>query len=264
METNKSLLKRSDITSLPGIKLFDNDEYLELYHYTHCSDNDNDFVKNCRGVIFTKSGDNVLQTFPYSNEYTVPYDDNNDIDMNDNNNTIPELNSIDLASYHIFDSYEGTIIRIFNYNNKWYVATHKKLDAFKSKWSSNDSFGMMFKKSLDTIYNFEDQNLKNFINNQSDDFNLYQTFLSKLDKSKTYLFLLRNNKDNRIVCDAPTSQLMFHVGTINDNILYFDENIGIPKPNELKFSTKKELFNYINDINYNEFQGVIVFPGKKF
>ncbi len=33
---------------------------------------------------------------------------------------------------------EGTLIRIFYFNDKWIITTHRKLDAFKSKWGSEN------------------------------------------------------------------------------------------------------------------------------
>lgn len=45
-------------------------------------------------------------------------------------------------------SVEGTIIRVFYYQNKWYVSTHRKLDAARSKWGSTVSFRQLFENAL--------------------------------------------------------------------------------------------------------------------
>ncbi|NDG32425.1 hypothetical protein EB118_20415, partial [bacterium] len=47
-----------------------------------------------------------------------------------------------------YDSYEGALIRMFYYKNKWYLSTNRKLDAYRSKWASKESFGSYFFKAL--------------------------------------------------------------------------------------------------------------------
>ena len=61
-----------------------------------------------------------------------------------------------LTQYHIYDAYEGCLLRLFNFNNKWFLSTHKKINAFRSKWSSKDSFGLMFQNALQYEYNVDD------------------------------------------------------------------------------------------------------------
>ncbi len=43
---------------------------------------------------------------------------------------------------------EGNIKQNFYFNDKWIITTHRKLDAFKSKWGSEKSFGDILKKLL--------------------------------------------------------------------------------------------------------------------
>lgn len=93
-------------------------------------------------------------------------------------------------AYTIQKSIEGTILKVFCYEGKWYLSTTKKLDAFKSRWSSKYSFGEMFVYTLrhllfDSLSSHED---------------LLQSFFSSLDSSLQYVFMIRLNNDNRIVC----------------------------------------------------------------
>ena len=48
---------------------------------------------------------------------------------------------INFENFSFFNSYEGTLIRMFNFDDKWYVTTHRKLDAFRSKWAGKTSYG---------------------------------------------------------------------------------------------------------------------------
>ena len=53
------------------IKLTDKDSNgLELFCYSNCNDEDNEFVKKCRGVVFNNN-ELVMQSFPYTYEYNV-------------------------------------------------------------------------------------------------------------------------------------------------------------------------------------------------
>ena len=73
------------------------------------------------------------------------------------------------------------------------------------------------------------------------------------------MFLLLNNEQNRIVCDAPQTPTIFHVGTFIDGILSMNEDINIPYPRKHHFSKMSELYDYVNSVNIYRTQGVILF-----
>ena len=79
---------------------------------------------------------------------------------------------------------DGTVIRFYNYNDKWMTATSKCIDAKNSFWSSQQTFDEMFWELFSS------------------------TNLSNLDVSKTYMFILIN-KDNRIVIKHEINELVF-------------------------------------------------------
>ncbi len=39
---------------------------------------------------------------------------------------------------------DGTMLRLFTYNNRWHIATHRRMNAFQAFWSSPKSFGELF------------------------------------------------------------------------------------------------------------------------
>jgi hypothetical protein len=45
---------------------------------------------------------------------------------------------------------DGTVIRLYNYNNNWYTATTRCIDATKSYWSSEKTFNDMFWEIFNT------------------------------------------------------------------------------------------------------------------
>lgn len=228
------------------VRLSDKDETnnLELYCYTYCDNNSPEELKNCRGVVFN---DNkiILQAFPYTEEL-VPDRDLNKI------KDVYRMNNI-----RIYDSYEGALIRMFNYNDKWYISTHRKLNAFESKWASNESFGTCFKRALYEEIK-KNKELSDRISTESSE-RFLEKFENTLDKDRQYMFIVRNNVNNRIVCIPPDNPQLFHVGTFIDNKLDLDDNIYVKKPNQIKFQKCEDMLEYIHNIDYMKKQGVIVF-----
>jgi len=240
---------REQIENNKNIKLVDsdNDTGIDLFCFVSCNKDDDDLVKNSRGIVFHKD-ELVLQGFPYTEEFTKS-----------NSMQLKEILSPQFQNCLFFDALEGSVIRMFYFSGKWYVSTNRKLDAFKSKWSSNQSFGYSFSKAL------ENHALKNpdFLDLLSDK-DIITQFQDTLDTKKQYMFLLLNNSENRIVCEASAEPVVFHVGTFVDGQLKMDENIGLPYPRNLKFNNFDELFDYVDKINYVTSQGVIIFtPNNK-
>ena len=246
-ETNSSEFNRKNIEALTShVRLVDSDAEngLDLFCYINCKKSDTDLVQQCRGVVF--HGDNVvLKSFPYTMEYTDS--DNEEIQQN-----------INLEESVVYDSYEGTIIKVFYHGSKWYICTNRKLDAYKSNWASKESFGMLFNKALIHEFNVNER-LRNIITiNETDD--AINVFCDNvLDKSKQYMFLLLNSSENRIVCDAPENPTVFHVGTFKNGILSMEDDICIPYPNKIDVSNYYDIYDYVNNIDYTKKQGVIIF-----
>jgi hypothetical protein len=244
---------RKNIESLPKvIKQVDSDETtgLDLFCYIHCDQNDSQIRKQCRGVVF-KGEDLIMKGFPYNIDYTE-----NDNQAEINQNIVSVFNKCSF-----YDAYEGSLIRMFYYGDKWFLSTNRKLDAFRSKWATKESFGSFFKKALESEYEINER-LRNAIHENTDVESgdcIIIKFQSILDKSKQYMFLLLNNSENRIVCTAPERPTVLHVGTFDDFELLTDIDIYLKHPKKLEFKNIDDLYKYTNEINYRELQGVIVF-----
>tara|TARA_Y100000389_G_scaffold104296_1_gene101166 strand:+ start:140 stop:1195 length:1056 start_codon:yes stop_codon:yes gene_type:complete len=205
----------------------DSDGKLENYSYDFCDNLSNDDVKSARGLVY-KNNFPFIKAFGYTPVFTQ--------------NTIhPSLideinNKFDKLKFYY--SLEGTLIRLFynDINDKWYMSTHKKLDASNSKWGTNITFGQLFKSCIP------------------------ENFYDSLEKDKFYLFILTPNKDNRIVCNQILSQI-FHVGTYDFGFNFsYDYNIGIQKPPEIKANNFNEILQTLNDplFPYTRYQGIII------
>jgi hypothetical protein len=245
-----TVYSRENVTQDPKIRVVDEDEEtgLELFCYTSCGNKDTDFVKGCRGIVFHKD-QLVMKAFPYTDEY---------------NHTETECLTKMLSNFSdwsFYTAYEGALIRLFYFSGKWFLSTHRKLNAFRSKWSSRDSFGTLFKRALENEISVN----VNFREKMGDDIgweNILDRFQTLLDKSKQYMFLLRNTRDNRIVCSPPNKgeNLLFHVGTINNGgELSLTDNIGISYPEKQNFTEVKSVLDKVETLDYNLFQGIMCF-----
>jgi len=250
--TNDNKITRAIIENLGNrvsMTDFDEEANLQLFCYVRCSAEDEDNIKQCRGVVFNNENV-VMQAFPYTIE--IAHTEMADIEKN--------IGPI-IENCSVFDAYEGTLIRVFNFAGKWFTSTHRKLNAFRSKWSSKESFGTTFKRALE----FEVENnekLKSALPQNGEC--LIDRFQTILDTQKQYMFLILHNEENRIVCDAPSNPTLYHVGTFVDSLLVMTEDIFIPQPKKHNFTSLNELVNYVKNINIRDMQGVIIFaPNNK-
>ena len=219
---------------------------LELFCYTKCGPDDEPLLRQCRGIVF-KDEEIVMRAFPYTIEYA----------HTDREAITNSLHSIEECS--IYDAHEGALIRVFNYDNRWYVSTHRKLNAFRSKWASKDSFGTTFKRALEGEARV---NAKFGDSLPSEGESLLDRFYSILDPKKQYMFLVRHTEENRIVCSAPAEPVVYHVGTFVDGELVMTEDVGIPYPRKHTFANPDEMIEYVDQVDIRDLQGVIAFvPG---
>lgn len=214
----------------------DDDGVVQIYSYLECEQNSPDELKQCRGLVF--SGEKmVLRSFGFTPEY---------------NET--EVQSIEtpISNYRFFEAEEGCLLRMFyvEQNQKWYLATHRKLDAFKSRWSNDRSFGDMFLDALaEVVPEVAREELFTYLTDQ-------------LDQLQSYFFLLRNTRENRIVCEGSDKPCVYHVGTLGtDDVFHTDTNISglFQKPHALEFKTWIEVGEYVRSVNPKKLQGVVGF-----
>lgn len=248
VEKSKTLLNRAEIESNVQIKNVDRDEEynLDLFCYTQCSEHDSPLVKSARGVVF-HGDDLVMKAFSYTPEY-----------MDTDTQKIEEF--VLGSPSTVYYSHEGSLLRAFYFRDKWFLSTHRKLDAFKSKWSSTLSFGEIFESALSDMYvNYEP--FKRRLNDTSPGSSdtVFNRFFNTLDKGKHYMFLLRNTAENRIVCLAPKVPTVYHVGVFVDGELSMEDAIDIPYPEHTIINRPLDLHKELVKINEKYHQGLMVF-----
>lgn len=224
----------------------DPDSGLELFCYLKCTNTDSELLKQCRGVVFNKN--ELIFKGSYTNEY--------------NHTEVPLLEEAlqNFSKFSFFDSHEGCLLRVFNFKGKFYLSTHRKLNAFKSKWSSKESFGTLFKKAL--VSEVENNRQLRSLMPPTDADNVLEQFYSILSPEKQYLFLVLNDENNRIVCKPSQRPTLYHVGTftLGDPEVDLDDNsLPIPKPRRHTWLNIDELLGYVENIDPSQLQGVIGF-----
>jgi hypothetical protein len=166
-----------------------------------------------------------------------------------------------MEQYEWFKSMEATLVRLYFWEDKWCLSTQKKIDAFQSKWSCQYSFGELFVSCLNAIFETTIENMMDW-------------FTDQLDRTKCYLFLIRSNIQNRIVCAAtrPENQLVYlgyflssqthyPVGfhhSIHESVETQEkvfERISIPE--KVSFDSLDHLVTYTKSMNPLQYQGVI-------
>lgn len=172
-----------------------------------------------------------------------------------------------------FEAHEGTLLRVFNINGKWYTSTNRCLDAFKSKWAAKTTtFGIHFADTVreniraiddDEIFEDDEADVKTLEERKKDarDY-LNKIYEVNLDKSKKYMFLLEPCKEERIVClTKPYS--FFNIGVFDkDNNLSLDEDVmldgfKVPKTKKHVFENMNEMLHALDNIDINKIQGFI-------
>lgn len=203
--------------------------------------------------VFRSTEDNrvLVKGFPRSIEYT--------------DKCVRVAPPIDVESFKVYKCLEGTIIRVFYHNNKWYTATSSRLDAFKSRWAAKKTtFGQTFATKLRAYASGD-------IDTIDDDVKFLETFYEKhlTDKTRRYLFLLSPSEEERIVCSAQT--VFIGAEDPETHVVDFDAVIELandldnletfPKPQRVHgLKTNDDVAEFVcNKTHFSLEQGVVLF-----
>ena len=223
--------------------------YCSEYRDQRCETHNN----NAKSYVF--NGDQLfLEGYPYSIELTET-----------------NCEGLEFEKCRFFEAHEGTLLRVFNINGKWYTSTNRRLDAFNSKWAAKTTtFGIHFadavRENIRAVNDdefFEDEEDKKLEEKKQEarDY-LNKIYEANLDKTKKYMFLLEPCKEERVVC-LTNSPNFFNIGVFdNNNNLSLDEAVvlggyEVPKPQELVFEDMREMLDALKHIDFKRIQGFI-------
>jgi hypothetical protein len=247
----QQLRKKPDVDKeQPSVEL-----YCSEYRDQRCMPHSN----NVKSYVF--NGDELFfEGYPYSIELTQT-----------------NYEGFEFEKCKFYEAHEGTLIRVFNINGKWYTSTNRRLDAFNSKWAAKTTtFGIHFAdavreniRALNDDEIFEDEEDKKLEDRKQDarDY-LNKIYDANLDKTKKYMFLLEPCKEERIVC-LTNSPRFFNIGVFDrDNNLSLDEDVvldgyEVPKPQELVFEDMREMLCALDNIDFKRIQGFIAIQSEE-
>ena len=211
---------------------------LAVYHYSDDTPLNNTELMNVRGIIKdTDTQQVIVKTFGFTPE--VLADDHEKL-----NQWIAPL--VRGAQTKFYKSYEGTLLRVWWWKDKWFLSTHRKLDASKSRWGSNKSYGELFNRAL----------VASVCEGGFDE------FVKLLDTNKIYVLLLRSYKENRKVCDGADQPTLYGIGAFfRDQNFAFTQDISETKcatPEQIHIESADMLVETVYNMNPKECQGIVI------
>lgn len=203
--------------------------------------------KDYKGIVIDENNNIISKTLGYTPEYTI--DD-------------PKVKEVVID--RCFAAIEGFTISLYFYKNMWRIKTNRKLDAYQSKWGSDVSFGEIFEM---TLINMVKNGVVNFAVNSlesdskfpeyEEDKDILDLYFSKLDITKTYMFIVGNTEENRLVCES--KMIMYFIGEFKDGKSNMENTSGIPYPKEYNVKKFSDLETIVNNTDYNKYQGVVIY-----
>ena len=214
----------------------DNVDVLRVYHYDdHATDLE---MLNVRGIVKNAQDQVVCKTFGYTPEVLA----------NDNDNLNTLISPLVNQTTRCYLSYEGTLLRIWFYAGRWFLSTHRKLDASKSRWGCNISYGQLFNRALVPIVGTDDT---------------YNKFTAGLDPNKIYVVMLRSFIENRKVCAGAAEPTLYCVGSFirDQNFVFCSSNpeTRLPTPEEVTtISSPESLIEFVMKSDPQVCQGLVL------
>lgn len=151
------------------VKKYIDNEQLLLIHNNQNTSNNNEIYKECRSIVIDINEQTKIASYSHDNVLYSTIDE-----------IILEKDDI------IEESYEGTMVNVFNYNDKWFFSS-TKCPSIDNSYFFNDkkSHGEMLNEILKQYYPN--------INNVRDE------FVKNLDKNKCYFFIILHYENKYIV-----------------------------------------------------------------
>lgn len=184
--------------SINNIDIVDEDDTFIIEHFLNCDETSEDHIKDCRGIIRLKSDRTIVcKTYPFTPE----------IDFNSAEQAKISVESMLEKGATFYPSFEGTVLRLWSHEGKWYLSTHRKIDANKSRWGSAATFYKRFVDVLSFMQNVY-QPLKDIFNEEMNE-DIFNNYTSHLDPNMVYTYLLRTSNETRIVSRYDREYLLF-------------------------------------------------------
>jgi len=188
-------------------------QYKNLYmlYFDDNADFNNPIVRQANGIILEKNTNKLIH---YSFEKTYQGFEKNSITK--------DPFKEELKNFSIEPYFEGSLIKLYYYENEWKIGTSRHLLASKTKWTSKNSFDNLFKEALELCFNCT-----------------YEDFLETLNSSKCYTFLLQH-PENKLISNVALP-MVFQVNEVDIEKLVETR----PENKNFELSTNNLNFNHM-------------------
>jgi hypothetical protein len=211
-----------------NLTIKDDGDFTILKYTQFNSDFKSELVRECRGLIIDKMLNPVCVPFFKFANYGESYAD-----------------TIDWTTAKVEEKIDGSLIKVWNYNEKWIVSTNGTIFADKAKIGSESESEIVFDSAFGSYGDlFKEASVKANLD------------FSRLNPQHTYMFELVSPY-NRVVVPYDSIDL-FHIGT-RDNVSLreLEYDIGIKKPKTYQCGNMNELIEMASKLRYNE-EGYVV------
>lgn len=137
--------------------------------FTDNCDFSSSIVRQASGMILEKETNKLLH-FSFEKCY-----DGIDGDWASLSNDPYNKKKLESHDYSVELFFEGSIIKLFYYENKWNIATSKQIEGHKNRWSSRKTYDILFAEAIEKTYNVK-----------------VEEFFETLDKNCCHTFLLQH------------------------------------------------------------------------
>lgn len=218
---------RTILTEKPYcLSIKDEDEFTLLKYNQIESDFNNEIVRECRGLIIDNNIKPVCVPFFKFGNYGEGY--------------TPE---IDWESVSVQEKVDGSLIKVWNYNDSWRVSTNGTINAYHCDIGQVDAlkincpfktFGELFDRAL------SNSGLE----------------LNTLNKNYTYMFELVSPYNKVVI---PYNEIaIYHIGTRDNTTLEeLDIDIGVKKPKRYPLKSLQDCISATEKMGYDE-EGYVV------
>jgi hypothetical protein len=139
--------------------------------------------------------------------------------ITENQKAVNEIhNTLDWGNIEVYKSYEGTMITVFNHNDKWHISTRTCINADESKWIIGHSHGQLFRDTMQGVFEF-----------------------NELNKAYVYHFVFVHYMNSGIIYNVhnKTKSKIYHIYTYdmaNKKIIDEPINNNIKRPKKVMFN----------------------------
>jgi hypothetical protein len=204
-------------------------ENIYMFIFTDKSCLDDPRVRQATGMILEKETNKLLH-FSFEKCY-----DGFDEDWANISNDPYNLSKLKQLQYKVEVFFEGSIIKLFFYNDKWNIATSKHIEGHKNKWSSKKTYDILFAEAIEKTYDTD-----------------IDSFYKSLEKNYCHTFLLQHPEN--VLTHPIGVAVVYYLNKVNLSTIQEEQpendNFVVNKTVEEVISDNKQNYMiYVNNEN---------------